>query len=402
MNEQLRKVFPLLSQQMRGKPVVYLDNAATTPKPTTVIQAVSDYYSSYCANIHRGVYEYSERASNAYEESRKVARDFFSVPDHMSVVFNQGTTSGINIVAHGLAHRLSQGDEIVISPVDHHSNIVPWQIIARQREAHLRYIPIKEDSSFDEEALPSCFSKRTKICAITGMSNVTGYIPPLKKIAELCKAHNTLLLIDGAQLGGHVPIDLGELGCDFLTTSVHKMYGPTGVGILIANTELLESMSPYFYGGGMIDKVDYQSSTLASIPERFEGGTPNIAGVIGTKYALDFLASLDHEITFQHEQMLAQYARKRLKAVDGITVLGPDENICSVCSFIADAVHAHDLGTLVDRAGVAIRTGHHCAQLLMRHFSAHTTSRISFGVYNTKEEADIAITAIENALEMLR
>ncbi len=402
MNSDIRSQFPLLSEKVHDKQVVFLDNASTTPKPQSVIDAVNDYYTHYCSNIHRSVYSFGEKASKAYEDSREVARSFFSAPDDMTVLFTAGATDGLNFVARGLIPSLSEGDTILLSPIDHHANLVPWQIAAEKSGANIKYIPITEDSTFDMAALDDSFFEGVKVCAITGMSNVTGYLPPLEKISALCRKNNIIFVIDAAQLASHAPVDLGNLSCDFFATSVHKMYGPTGVGILLAKTSLLEDMPPRLYGGGMIDHVGYERSTWATIPERFEGGTPNIAGVIGTKYALEFLMSINRESAKKHEVDILSCLRSALANIDGIRLIGPDQDTCSVCSFLVESVHAHDLGTLVDHSGVAMRTGHHCAQLLMRHFNAHSTSRLSFGVYNTFEEVDIAVKAIRDSLEFLR
>jgi cysteine desulfurase/selenocysteine lyase len=397
--DRIRRDFPILSRTMRGKPFVYLDNSATSLKPQSVIDTEMSYYTEMSSNIHRGVYEFSERASMLYDGARERVAQFIGAPQSSHVIFTRGTTESINTVAYGwgLKH-LGPGDEVVVSEVEHHANFVPWQTICERTGATLKFIPADPtDGTLRLDELDSIITERTKLVGITAMSNVTGYMPPLERIISRAKAVGAVALVDGAQLVSHQAVNVAELGADFLAFSGHKMCGPTGVGVLWGRSEVLEDMDPFLLGGDMIVKVRRERTTFKDLPERFEAGTPNIAGVIGLTAAVDYLESVGMEAIHEHERRLLSYALERAAAYDDITVYGPEDVSIrgGVFSFnVADA-HPHDTGAILDQEGIAVRTGFHCAQPLMQVFGVPGTTRASFYLYNTASEVDRLFEGID-------
>lgn len=401
--QQIRDQFPILKQQVNGKPLVYFDNAATSQKPLQVIQALVDYYSSTNANIHRGIHHLAEKATAEYEETRLAVKNFINAESTQSIVFTRGTTESINLVAatYGRAN-IKKGDEVIISGLEHHSNIVPWQMLCEEKEATLKVIPVNDKGELLIEAYEKLLSEKTKIVAVNHVSNTLGTINPIKTIIDKAHKYGAKVLIDGAQSALHLPIDVQALDCDFYATSSHKMYGPTGVGILYGKKELLEAMPPYQGGGEMIAEVTFEKTTYNELPYKYEAGTPNIGDTIAFKAAIDFVNEIGKEAIAAHEDELLAYATEKIKAFDGISIIGEADKKVSVLSFSVADVHHQDLGIILDNYGVAIRTGHHCTQPLMDRFCIPGTSRASFAVYNTKEEIDIFIDALGKALKMLR
>jgi cysteine desulfurase/selenocysteine lyase len=396
--QTIRKDFPILSRQVHGKPLVYLDNAATTQKPRQVIDALVDYYSRYNANIHRSNHTLGGEATEAYEAVReKVARFIKSPYGPESIVFTRNTTEAINLVANAWGRRFLQpGDEIVLSIAEHHSNLIPWQLIAREKGARLRFIDIDDEGRLRVDELESTIGPKTKLVALAHASNVLG-INPVREAAALAHRHGAMMLIDGAQSVPHMPVDVGELDCDFLAFSGHKMCGPTGAGVLYARPELLDAMPPFLGGGSMISRVMLEDATWADVPSKFEAGTPDIADVIGLGAAIDYLEGLGMENVRAHEKEITGYALERLSELPEVTIYGPmnvEERI-GVVSFNYGDIHPHDVGQVVDSFGVAIRGAHHCAQPLMRRLDCVATARASFYIYNTKAEVDVLVSALQ-------
>ncbi len=403
--KRIREDFPILKREVHGKPLVYFDNAATTQKPQSVIDAIVEYYSSYNANIHRGIHALAEEATAKYESTRQRVADFIGAPDAANIVFTRNTTESINLVAHAWGRKfLTAGDEIVLSTMEHHSNLVPWQTLAKEKGAVLRFIDIDDDGQFVQDDIERHIGAKTKLVAVTHMSNVLGTINPVREIADRAHQHGALVLLDGAQSVPHLPVNVQELDCDFLAFSAHKMLGPTGVGVLYAKPELLEEMDPFLGGGEMIRRVQLEESTWNDVPWKFEAGTPNIGDVCAFSAAIDYLSDLGMENVRAHEIEMVQEGVRRLSNVSGITVYGPEsaERRGGVISFNLDEVHPHDLGTVLDHHGVAIRAGHHCAQPLMGRLDVVATARASFYVYNEKEEFDALIEGIEAAARLFR
>jgi cysteine desulfurase / selenocysteine lyase len=401
--ERIRRDFPILSRRIHGKPLVYLDNAATTQKPSVVIDMMKTFYENSYANIHRGVHALSVEASEAYEKARERAREFINAADTREIVFVRGTTEGINLVAqtYGRA-RVSRGDEVVISTLEHHSNIVPWQLLCEEKGAKLRVAPIDERGEIRLDELEKLLSEKTRLVAVSHISNALGTRNPVRKIAALAHSRGVPVLVDGAQAAPRIPVDVRDLDCDFYTLSGHKMYGPTGVGILYAKAKLLEEMPPYQGGGDMISSVTFEKTTWNILPYKFEAGTPNIVGAIGLARAMDFLTALGMDAIEAHEDDLLSYATERLSAIAGLKIVGTAKSKAAVLSFTLAGVHPHDVGTVLDREGVAVRTGHHCAQPVMDFFRIPATTRASFGLYNTREEVDVLARGIHRVLEMFR
>jgi len=397
---KVRRDFPILEREVNGRPLVYLDNAATSQKPLQVIRTLSRYYERHNANIHRGVHRLAEEATGLYEEARgKVAR-FIGAPDPRGLVFTRGTTESINLVAHAWGRKnLREGDEVVLTEAEHHSNLVPWQLAARDTGARLRFIPVLDDGTLDMEAAERLIGPRTRLVGCVHASNVLGTVNPVERLAELAHEAGALMLVDGAQSAPHLPVDVTSLGCDFFAASGHKMLGPTGVGFLWARPELLEEMEPFLGGGEMIREVRLERSTWNEIPYKFEAGTMNIAQAIGLGAAVDYLGSLGMESVREHERRLGAYAYRRLAGVEGITLYGPAENRTGVVAFNLPEVHPHDLSQLLDQEGVAIRSGHHCCQPLMRRLGVVATARASLYLYNTEEEVEALVEAIARARE---
>ena len=403
--ERIRADFPILRRQVHGRPLVYFDNAATTQKPRQVIDALVDYYEHYNANIHRGIHTLAEEATARYEETRSKVAEFIGAPEPETIVFTRNTTESINLIAHSWARKnVGEGDEVVLSTMEHHSNLVPWQFLAKETGAKLRHVDIDEEGELVTGQLESLIGQRTKLVAITQMSNVLGTINPVREIAERAHRQGALVLVDAAQSVPHMPVNVQELDCDFLVFSAHKMLGPTGVGVLYARRELLEEMDPFLGGGEMIRRVQLEESTWNDVPWKFEAGTPNIADVCAFGAAIDYLQELGMENVRAHEIELVRAALERLSEVPGITIYGPKEanDRGGVVAFNLDEVHPHDLGTVLDQHGVAIRAGHHCAQPLMRCLDVVATARASFYVYNTIDELDTLIEGIHAAARLFR
>ena len=400
--QAIRAQFPILSRKVKGKDLVYLDNAATAQKPLAVIDALVHYYSHYNANIHRGLHTLADEATAAYEASRVAVKEFVGASSPDEIIFTKGTTESINLVAHSWGKSfLQEGDEIIISSLEHHANIVPWQMIASEQKDILRVIPINDDGILDMAAFKSMLGPKTKFVAVVHVSNALGIINPVEEIIQLAHQQNALVLVDGAQSSVHLDIDVQTLGCDFYAFSGHKIYGPTGVGVLYGRKELLESMPPYQGGGEMIKEVRFEHTTYNELPFKFEAGTPNIADVIALKAGIDFIKSIGKPAIRKHEEMLLEYATTQLKEIAGLRIIGDVKNKVSVISFVIDGVHPQDLAILLDNQGIAVRTGHHCTQPLMHRLGIVGTTRASFAAYNTIEEIDVLIQALNKSLKML-
>ncbi len=399
----LRADFPLLKQTNRGKPLVYLDNSATNQKPRCVIDAISHYYTHDNANIHRGVYELSERATREYEKTRVTIKSFINAKHAHEIVFVRGATEGINLVAqsYGRTH-FKVLDEIMISTMEHHSNIVPWQMLADQVGANLRIIPITDDGEIDMDAYQKLFTERTKMVAIAHASNALGTVNPIKEMIRIAHTHDVPVLVDGAQAFPHMPVDVQDLDCDFYVFSSHKAYGPTGIGVLYGKEKLLESMPPYQGGGDMIESVTFAKTTYNKVPFRFEAGTPDIAGVIGFGVALAYLKNIGMDNIAAHEQELLNYATQKLSAIPELKIIGVAKNKVGVISFVLKDVHPHDIGTVLDAHGIAIRAGHHCAMPVMERFQLPATVRASFGLYNNTADIDALVTGLQEVQRIFK
>ncbi len=393
--ERIRAEFPALHQSVRGKPLVYLDSAATALKPQAVIDAVTRAYAQDCANIHRAVHVLSQRATAAYEATRAKARDFLGAAHEKEIIFVRGTTEGINLVAQSWARpRLGPGDEVLVSGLEHHSNIVPWQMVCQQTGATLVVAPMDDRGEVSLEAFATRIGAHTKVVACAHVSNALGTVLPIAELAPLVHEVGAVLLVDGAQGVPHLAVDVASLGCDFYALSGHKLYGPTGVGVLWGKQALLEEMPPWQGGGDMIRSVTFAKTTYAGLPARFEAGTPNIAGVIGLGAAIDFVEGIGLAALEAHEQSLLAYGTELLAGIPGVRIVGTAPHKVGVLSFVMDDAHPHDIGTIVDGEGVAVRTGHHCAQPVMEHFRIPATARASLGMYNTRADLDALAAAI--------
>ena len=397
----VRGDFPMLDRSVHGRPLAYLDNAATTLKPRPVIEAVADHYREEVANIHRGVHYLSQRSTERYEAARERVRDLIGASDTREIIFTSGTTASINLVAQswGDTH-LGAGDEIVVTEMEHHSNIVPWQMACRRRGCVLRVLPILEDGTLDLSAVERVLSPRTRLLAVTLASNALGTINPVADLAAAARARGAAVLIDAAQAVAHAPLDVQGLGCDFLAFSGHKLYGPTGVGVLYGRREVLEGMPPVIGGGDMIRSVTFEETTYAELPNRLEAGTPNIAGVIGLGAAVDYVRGLGFDWIQERERRLLRAATQAVGAIGPARVIGTAPDKAPVLSFVVGDIHPHDLGTIADGEGIALRTGHHCAQPVMRRFGVPATARASFAFYNTEAEIDALVRAIHRCMEV--
>lgn len=398
---KLRDDFPILHQQVHGKPLVYLDNAATSQKPQVVIDAIAQYYMSDNANVHRGIHALAERATLAYEDARERVARFIGAPAPKTVIFTKSATEALNMVAYawGAAH-VQEGDEIVTTPMEHHSNLIPWQQLARRSRAKLRYFDLTPDGRLDLSNIDELINERTRIVALTHLSNVLGTLNPVEQIAKKAHAVGAVCVVDGAQSVPHMPVDVQRLDCDFLAFSAHKMCGPTGVGVLYGKPEVLNEMDPFLFGGEMISKVTLDGATWKDAPHRFEAGTPNIAGVIGLGAAVDYLESVGMHNIWAHEVKLSKYCIERMRAeLPEVEIYGPDGERAGLVCFNVPGVHPHDLAQVLDREGVAIRAGHHCAQPLMRWLDTPATARASTYLYNTEQEIDTFISALIRAKE---
>ncbi|MEK4395379.1 cysteine desulfurase [Bacillus sp. FSL K6-2860] len=395
----VREQFPILHQQVNGHDLVYLDSAATSQKPRVVIDAMNEYYRSYNSNVHRGVHTLGTKATDAYEGAREKVRAFIRASSVQEIIFTRGTTTALNTVAISYARaNLKEGDEIVITHMEHHANIIPWQQAAKATGATLKYIPLQEDGTLSLEDVKQTVTHQTKIVAVTHVSNVLGTINPIKEIAKIAHDHGAIIVVDGAQSTPHMQIDVQDLDCDFFAFSGHKMCGPTGIGVLYGKKDLLNNMEPAEFGGEMIDFVDLYDSTWKELPWKFEAGTPIIAGAVGLGKAIDFLNDIGMEEVSRYEHQLATYALERFKELDGATVYGPQHR-AGLVTFNLDDVHPHDASTVLDTEGVAIRAGHHCAQPLMKWLGVSATARASFYLYNTEEEIDELIAALRKTKE---
>jgi len=401
--KRIREDFPILKQLIRGKPLVYLDNAASTQKPQVVIDTLSRLYATSYANIHRGIHWLSERATEAYESTRADIQRFLGAAEASEIVFVRGTTEAINLVAqtYGRTH-IRAGDEILISTMEHHSNIVPWQMLCDATGAVLRVAPINDDGELLLDEFEKLLTRRTRLAAIAHVSNVLGTINPIRRVVKLAHSHNVPVLVDGAQAVPHLAVDVQKLDCDFYAFSGHKLFGPTGIGVLYGKAALLESMPPYQGGGHMIQSVTFEKTTYSKVPDRFEAGTPHIAGVVGLGAAIDYVRAIGLEAITECERKLLTYAMDRISKIAGVRLIGTAKDKAGVISVVVDGVHPHDLGTFLDNEGIAIRAGHHCAQPLMSRFGVPATARASLAFYNTKEDVDALAAAIHKSIEFFR
>jgi cysteine desulfurase / selenocysteine lyase len=399
---RVRRDFPVLDQEVHGKPLVYLDNAATTQKPLAVIEAIENYYRRDNSNIHRGVHTLSERATADYEKVRVMAQRFLNAADSKEIIFVRGTTEAINLVAqtYGRKH-VGQGDEVLITAMEHHSNIVPWQMLCQEKGAALRVAPINDRGELILEEFEKLLGPKTKIAAVSHLSNALGTINPIREITRMAHAHNVPVLVDGAQAAPRMAVDVRELDCDFYAISGHKMYGPTGIGVLYGKAELLEAMPPYQGGGDMIASVTFEKTIYNRLPYKFEAGTPNIADTIGLGAAIGYLEQLGLDQIERHEHDLLSYATSEVSKIPGVEIVGTAQEKSGVLSFTMGQIHPHDIGTILDQEGIAVRTGHHCAQPVMQRFGIPATARASFGLYNTREEVDVLVAGIHRVIEVL-
>jgi cysteine desulfurase / selenocysteine lyase len=402
--EKIRTQFPILHQKVNGHNLVYFDNAATSQKPQQVIDTLVDYYTGYNANIHRGIHTLAEKATKAYEATREAAKEFINAKHIEEVIFiTRGVTEAINLVSHSYGRTfLEEGDEIIVSELEHHSNIVPWQMVCEQKGANLKVIPIHDNGELDLEAYKKLLTDKTKLVVVNHASNALGTINPVKEIGRLAHEAGALILVDGAQAAAHLPVDVQSLDCDFYCISSHKMYGPTGAGILYGKKELLEKMPPFFGGGEMIKEVTFKKTTYNDLPYKFEAGTPNIADVIGLKPAIEFIQSLGKPTIAAHEHELLKYATEQLDALKGVKLVGTAPQKVSIVSFVVEGIHHFDIGQMLDSRGIAVRTGHHCAQPLMERLGIEGTVRASFAVYNTKHEIDKLVEGLDRIINFMK
>jgi cysteine desulfurase/selenocysteine lyase len=401
--EEIRKDFPILHRQVNGKPLVYFDNGATSQKPQQVIDVINRYYQHENSNIHRGIHTLSQEATDAYEKARTTVQQFINAKHHHEVIFTSGTTGSINLVASSFGKKhLQAGDEIIISTMEHHSNIVPWQMICEEKGAILKVIPISDKGELLMDEFEKLLSSKTKLVSISHVSNTLGTINPVKEIIKLAKKAGAFVLIDGAQAVPHTKVDVQALDCDFYAFSAHKMFGPTGVGILYGKEAILNELPPYQGGGDMIKTVTFEKTTYNELPHKFEAGTPNIVGGLGLAAAIDYMNNIGVANIEAYEHELLSYATEKIKQIEGIRIIGEASNKASVLSFLVDGTHPSDIGMIIDKLGIAIRTGHHCTEPLMNRFDIPGTARASFAFYNTKEEIDVFIKALERAVNMLR
>jgi cysteine desulfurase/selenocysteine lyase len=399
--QRVRADFPILARTVNGRPLVYLDNAATSQKPRAVLDAIASYYTTINANVHRGVHELSGQATDAYEAARERIRAFFNARSIHEIVYTRNATEGINLVAYAfLRPNLRPGDEVLITAMEHHSNIVPWQIVCEGTGARLRVAPVDDRGELQLDEFERLLTPRTKIAAITHMSNALGTVTPVREIVRLARAQGVPVLIDASQAAYHMRIDVQAIDCDFLVATGHKLYGPTGIGVLYGKEARLDAMPPFMGGGDMISSVSFERSSWNALPYKFEAGTPHIAGAIGLHAALDYIENIGFEAIGMHERELLEYGTSVLESIDGLRLIGTAPNKASILSFVMDGVHPHDIGTIVDREGVAIRTGHHCAQPVMERFGVPATARASLAMYNTRDELDALGRALRKVREV--
>ena len=397
---KIRDDFPILKSRINNHQLVYFDNAATTQKPQSVIDGISNYYKSYNANIHRGIHSLAEKATEEFEETRSLIKEFINASSENEIIFTRGTTEGINLISSSLSKfYFNEGDEIIISEMEHHSNIVPWQMIADENKLNLKVINVSENGEIDMDHFNSLISEKTKLVSIVYISNTLGTINPVKKIIEKCKENNILSVVDGAQSSAHKKIDVTDLNCDFYVFSAHKMYGPTGVGVVYGKEEILDKMPPYMGGGEMIKDVSFSNTSYNNLPYKFEAGTPNIGDVIGFKEAINYIKSIGIDNIETYEISLKEYTEDALKKIDGIKVVGTAKDKVGIFSFTTEKVHYYDLGLLLDAKGIALRTGHHCTQPLMDKYSLDGTARLSLAIYNSTEEVDYFVESLSNLIK---
>ena len=398
---RVRDDFPILKQQVNGNPLVYLDNGATSQKPQSVIDAIVEYYTTTNSNVHRGVHTMSQQATDGYEGARSKVRKFINAGKDGEIIFTRNTTEGVNLVAHSYGRQnIGQGDDIIVSNMEHHSNIVPWQMLCEEIGANLKVVPIDDSGELVMDEYQEILSSRTKLVSITHVSNALGTILPAKQIVDMAHSYGTPVLLDGAQATPHMPVDMQELDCDFYVFSGHKLYGPTGIGILYGKEEYLKSMPPFLGGGDMIKSVTFEKTIYNDLPYKFEGGTPDIAGAIGLGAAIDYVSGLGFDQITAHEEELLQYGTEALESIAGVQIIGTAAHKAGILSFVMDAAHPHDIGTILDEQGIAIRTGHHCAQPVMQRFQIPATARASLAFYNTKEDIDALVKGIDRVIEV--
>lgn len=401
--KKIRDEFPVLAQKVNGRPLVYFDNAATSQKPRQVIQALTEYYESYNANIHRGIHTLAEKATKAYEETRATVKDFINAESADEIIFVRGVTEAINLVASSYGRAfIAEGDEVVISAMEHHSNIVPWQILCEEKKAVLKVIPVSDEGELMLDAFVELLSDKTRLVAVNHASNSLGTINPVKQIVQMAHNRGAVVLIDGAQAGPHLDIDVTDLDCDFYCLSAHKMYGPTGAGVLYGKRRILESMPPYQGGGEMIKDVTFEKTTYNELPYKFEAGTPNIADVVAFRAAMEFIRTYGRENIRAHEHDLLEYATKKVGGLPAVKLIGTAKEKVSVLSFVVDGIHPFDIGQMLDARGIAVRTGHHCTQPLMERFGIEGTVRASFAVYNTKDEIDLLAEGLQRVINFIK
>ena len=401
LNEAIKADFPTLNQKINGNDLIYLDNAATTQKPANVIKAVENYYKLINSNIHRGVHTLSGKATEAYENARSSIAEFIKADNRKEIIFVRGATEAINLVAHSYVKPiLEEGDQIIISQMEHHANIVPWQIICEERKAELRIIPMNSKGELLLSEFKKLINEKTKFVSINHVSNTLGTVNPVEEIVKISQSKNIKIMIDGAQAIQHIPLDMVKLAADFYCFSGHKMYAPTGIGVLYGKTELLDKMPPYQGGGDMIKSVTFEKTVYNDIPNRFEAGTPNISGVIGLGAAIEYLTEIGMNHIYEHEKELLDYATQEIKKIERVKIIGNSDNKASVLSFVIEEIHPHDVGTIMDKHGVAVRTGHHCTQPIMDFYGIPATARASFGIYNSKIDVDCMINAIKKTIEV--
>ena len=399
--KRIRQDFPILQRMVRGKPLIYLDNAATTQKPSSVIERIARYYAEGNANIHRGVYALSEQATEAYEAARTTVQRFLNASARQEIIFTRNSSESINLVAQSFGRQnIGAGDEILITHMEHHSNIVPWQLLCEQTQSELRVAPIDDHGQLLLDQFERLLTSRTKLVAVVHLSNSLGTINPVKEIVEMAHQRGVPVLVDGSQAVYHMPVDVQDLGCDFYVCTGHKLYGPTGIGVLYGRESLLDAMPPYQGGGDMIRSVTFAKTTYAGLPQKFEAGTPHIAGVLGLEAAIAYINNIGFDRITKHERDLLEYGTGALSSVPGLRLIGTADRKASILSFVLKGVHAHDIGTIVDAEGVAIRTGHHCTQPVMERFGIPATARASIAMYNTREEIDVLVRALETVRQV--
>jgi len=398
----IREEFPILDQKINGEDLVYLDNAASTQKPKIVINAIKNYYEKDHSNVHRGVHTLSVRATEAYENAREKVSEFVNSPHKNQIIFTKGTTESINLIAGSLTNLIQKNDEILITAMEHHSNIVPWQELCKRTGAILKVIPINENGEILIDKYKEMVTNKTKLVSVVHLSNTLGTINPIAEIIDTAKSHDAITVIDGAQAAGHLSVDVQKLDCDFYLFSGHKIYGPTGIGVLYGKVDILNRIDPYQFGGEMILKVTFDETTYNDLPHKFEAGTPNIAGAVGIGASIDFINSLDRDLCHQHEMSLHDYALDQLEQIQSISIIGKSSMKSAIISFVVDGIHPHDIGTIINQKGIAVRTGHHCTMPLMDFYGISGTVRASFSIYNSHAEVDKLIDAINLSITMLK